>query len=300
MSADPDKRCGYAAIVGKPNVGKSTLLNRILGQPLSITAAKPQTTRHQILGVNTVDEGQIIFIDTPGMHADQKRAINRYMNRVARAVLADVDVVLWLIDAGAGLSKDDERVGEALRSSGRPVILVLNKIDRLTRKAALLDLAGKLTEAYKPDAVLMVSALKGDGVEDVEREVMRRLPFSRPFFDEDEITDRSERFLAAEFIREQVTRLTHQEVPYESTVEIESFERDGDLIRIGAVIWVERDGQKAILIGKQGAGLKRIGTRARTRLEELFGQKIFLRTWVKVKAGWSDDERSLRAFGYGD
>ncbi len=294
-----ETRCGYAAIVGRPNVGKSTLLNKILGQPISITAAKPQTTRHQILGIKTLDEGQLVLIDTPGIHGDERRAINRYMNRVARAVLADVDVVLWLVEA-TGLTKQDERIGESLKQAGPPVVIVLNKVDRLEQKAKLLSLAAMLQERFDPAALFMISALKGDGVEAVEQAVLERLPFSRPFFDEDEITDRSERFLAAEFVREQLTRLTHQEVPYQSTVEIESFERQDGLIRIGALIWVERDGQKAIVIGKGGENLKRIGSRARERLEELFGERVHLQTWVKVRQGWSDDERSLRAFGYSD
>lgn len=296
---DDSARCGYAALVGRPNVGKSTLMNRILGQPISITAPKPQTTRHQILGIHTVPEGQLVFIDTPGLHSSEKRAINRYMNRVARAVLADVDVVVWLLE-GTGLTAEDRRVGELLRQAGRPTIAVLNKVDRVREKARLLALAAEVQETFEPAALLMVSALKGDGVEAVTKEVLARLPFSRPFFDADEITDRSERFLAAEFIREQLTRQTHQEIPYESTVEIESFTREGALVRIAAVIWVERPGQKAIVIGKGGATLKRIGSRARERLEELLGTKVFLETWVKVRQGWSDDERSLRAFGYSD
>lgn len=292
-------RCGYAALVGRPNVGKSTLLNAILGQPISITAPKPQTTRHQILGIHTVPDGQLVLIDTPGLHADQKRAINQYMNRVARAVLADVDVVVWLIEA-SGLADDDRRIGEILRAAGPPLLVAINKIDRLTDKSRLLALASEVGTTFDPAEILMVSARKRDGIDRLVAAILARLPFSRPFYDEDEITDRSERFLAAEFIREQLTRVTHQEVPYESTVEIEAFDRGAELIRIRAVIWVEREGQKAIVIGKGGATLKRIGERARARLEELLGQRVYLESWVKVRAGWSDDERSLQAFGYRD
>lgn len=298
-NADAQGRCGYAAIVGRPNVGKSTLLNRVLGQKISITAPKPQTTRHQVLGIKTVPAGQMIFIDTPGIHQSTTRAINRYMNRVARAVLADVDVVLWLVEAGQ-LTDEDRALGSSLCGISPPLLCVVNKIDQLKDKRQLLPIAEGLRDAYNPTEILMVSATNGDGVPLLEERVMAQLPFSRPSFDAEQITDRSERFLAAEFIREQITRRTHQEVPYASTVEIESFETEDKLIRISAIIWVEREGQKAIVIGRKGQTLKQIGSEARRELEELLGSKVFLELWVKVKSDWSDSERALRSFGYSD
>lgn len=296
---ESDRRCGYAAIVGRPNVGKSTLLNRVLGQKISITAPKPQTTRHQVLGIKSVPEGQLVFIDTPGIHQRAPKAINRYMNRVARAVLMDVDVVVWLV-AADGVKDEDRALGELLREQRPPVLLVLNKIDRVRDKRTLLPLVEDLNRRYQPAETLLVSALDGDGVPALEAAVLQRLPFSRPLYDADRITDRSERFLAAEFVREQVTRCTHQEIPYATTVEVESFEDDGKLVHIGVVIWVERDGQKAIVIGRGGQTLREIGTRARRELETLLERKVFLETWVKVKQGWSDDEKALRSFGYSE
>ena len=294
-----DFRAGYAAIVGRPNVGKSTLLNRMLGQKISITAAKPQTTRHQILGIRTAPGGQIVFIDTPGVHRQTPRAMNRYLNRVARAVVADVDVILWLVEA-AQLTSDDRQLGTSLAAAGPPVLCVVNKIDRLKNKAQLLPFVQALDSEYHPAEILMISAEKGDGVDELEQRVLARLPRSEPIFDADEITNRSQRFLAAEFIREQVIHRTHQEIPYATTVEVERFEVADGLVRIGAVIWVEREGQKGIVIGRGGRTLKQIGTAAREQLETLLDSKVFLELWVKVREGWSDDERALQAFGYGD
>ncbi|MDX1569467.1 MAG: GTPase Era [Xanthomonadales bacterium] len=297
MESEQEHRCGYAAIVGRPNVGKSTLLNAILGQKVSITASKPQTTRHQILGIKSVEGGQLVFIDTPGIHQGTPKAINRYMNRVARAVLADADVVLWVVEA-ARLTEEDRALGESLKSVDAPVLCIINKIDRLRDKRELLPFLEQLNRDYRLAEVLPVCALESDGVDVVEAEVLERLPFSRPFYDADQITDRSERFLAAEFVREQITRCTHEEVPYATTVEVENYVHEEGLVRIGILIWVEREGQKAIIIGRKGETLRKIGSRARKALEALLGEKVFLQTWVKVKQGWSDDERALRAFGY--
>ncbi len=299
QDATVDTRCGYVAIVGRPNVGKSTLMNRLLGQKISITAHKPQTTRHQILGIQTTDRGQVIFIDTPGIHAATEKAINRYMNRVAMAVLQDVDAILWLVDARHS-TDEDRHIGEALKGSQIPLLLGLNKIDLVTDKADLLPRAQALQTQYAPTELLMISAHNGAGIKGLQERLEAQLPFSRPFYDEAQITDRSERFLAAEFVREQITRRLHKELPYASTVQIEAFEREPGLIRIGAVIWVERDGQKGIVIGKQGATLKAIGQSARRNLERLLESKVFLELWVKVKQGWSDDERALQSFGYQD
>lgn len=292
-----DYRCGYVALVGRPNVGKSTLMNRILGQKLSIVTAKPQTTRQRIAGIKTLPQGQVIYVDTPGIHLAARRALNRYMNRIARASFHDVDLVLFLIEAGRW-TKQDAHVVRSLESVSAPVMLVVNKIDLVTDKPRLLRF---LEEEVNPSLfsdVLLIAAKSGDGVGTLEDKVLQALPFSRPFYDEDQFTDRSERFLAAELIREQLMTRLHQELPYALTVEIEEFKRSKGLLSIGAIVWVERKGQKQIVIGKGGDVLKFVGSRARRALEELFEEKVFLRLWVKVSRDWSDDERALRQFGY--
>jgi len=295
--AQSDFRCGYVALVGRPNVGKSTLMNQLLGQKLSIVTAKPQTTRQQITGIKTTDQGQIVFLDTPGIHLAARKALNRYMNRIARAALNDVDVVLFLIEAGRW-TQQDEHVVRAMKDLTVPVILVVNKVDLVPDKQRLLAFLKEDVNTSRFDDVLMISAKKGDGVPDLESLVMRKLPFSRPFYDESQFTDRSERFLAGELIREQLMLRLHQELPYAMTVEIEEFKRTPELLRLGAIVWVERDSQKQIVIGKGGQVLKQVGSRARAALEELFEQKIFLRTWVKVSKDWSDNEKSLRELGF--
>ena len=294
---DNEYHCGYVALVGRPNVGKSTLLNRLIGQKLSIVTAKPQTTRQQIAGIKTTPSGQIVYLDTPGLHAAAGRALNRFMNRVAKASLRDIDVVLFLIEAGHWTRQDEYAAG-ALRELAVPVILVVNKIDRIADKQRLLAFLRDEVDTSRFGHVLLISAKTGDGVEDLERLVLQQLPFSRPFYDEDQFTDRSERFLAAELIREQLMLRLHKELPYALTVQIEEFKRDKQVLRIGAVIWVERESQKQIVIGKGGEVLKQIGTRARRELEELFEQKVFLRTWVKVSRDWSDNERMLQQLGF--
>jgi len=290
-------RCGYVALVGKPNVGKSTLMNRILGQKLSIVTAKPQTTRQRIAGIKTTGKGQIIYIDTPGIHLAAKRALNRYMNRIARASFQDVDLILFLIEAGRW-TRQDEHVARTLASVDVPVLLIVNKIDLVPNKPELLRFLGHEVKTDRFSDVLLVAAKSGDGVEDLEKRVLSALPFSRPFYDEDQFTDRSERFLAGELVREQLMLRLHQELPYALTVEIEEFKRLEGVLRIGAIVWVERNGQKQIVIGKGGDVLKFVGSRARRAMEELFGEKVFLRLWVKVSRDWSDNERALRQFGY--
>jgi GTP-binding protein Era len=292
-------RCGYVALVGRPNVGKSTLMNQMLGQKLSIVTAKPQTTRQRIAGIKTTEQGQVIYIDTPGIHLAARRALNRYMNRIAQASFQDVDLILFLVEAGRW-TKQDEHVARTLADVDVPVLLVVNKVDLVADKAKLLRFVGEEVGADRFRDVLMVAARNGDGVADLERTVLRSLPFSRPFYDEDQFTDRSERFLAGELIREQLMQRLHQELPYALTVEIEEFKRNGGMLRIGAIIWVEREGQKQIVIGKGGKVLKQVGTGARHELQELFGEKIFVRLWVKVSRDWSDSERALRQFGYED
>ena len=294
-----DYRFGYVSIIGRPNVGKSTLLNQILGQKVSIVTAKPQTTRQRLAGIKTTSEGQVVYVDTPGIHHTAKRALNRYMNRVAQASFRDVDLVLFLVEAG-NWSRQDEFVAKALASVDVPVMLVLNKIDLVPEKETLLKF---VDDHFRDDdyvSIMMVSAKKGSGVEELEQQVLTRLPFSRPFYDEDQFTDRSERFLAAEMIREQLTLRLHQELPYALTVQVEEFKRQGKLLTIGAIIWVERDSQKQITIGKNGIVLKQVGTKARFVLEELFGEKIFLRLWVKVSRDWSDSDKLIERFGYTD
>lgn len=291
--------CGYVAIVGRPNVGKSTLLNKLLGQKISITAHKPQTTRHRILGIKTDEHAQIIYVDTPGIHGNAKVALNRYMNRAATASINDVDVILFVVEASFW-TEQDEFVLKKLSTVEAPVILVLNKLDSLKEKEKLLPHLQMLADKMKFAQLIPVSARTGEGVVELESAVVALLPASDAFFPEDQITDRSERFLAAEFVREKLMRSLGEEVPYGLTVEIERFEARDKLTTIHAVIWVARPGHKGIVIGKGGSLLKRVGEQARKDMEQAFGCKVFLQLWVKVKEGWADDERALRSLGYTD
>ncbi len=294
-----DFRCGYVAIVGRPNVGKSTLLNHLLGQKLSITSRKPQTTRHRILGIVTREKTQAIYVDTPGIHAAEQKAINRYMNRAATSALRDVDLVLFVVD-GVKWVPDDELVLERLQSAKAPVVLVVNKVDNVDDKTVLLPHIEQLSQRMAFADVLPVSALKGHNLDRLHEVVASYLPFSPPFFDADQITDKSQRFLAAEMVREKIMRQLGEEIPYELTVDIDDFKKEGRLLRINATILVEREGQKKIVIGENGQRLKRIGTESRLDMEKLFGSKVMLTLWVKVKGGWSDDERALKNLGYRD
>ena len=296
---DQDYRFGYVAIIGRPNVGKSTFLNRILGQKVSIVTAKPQTTLQRLAVIKTTEQGQVVYVYTPGIHHSAKRALNRYMNRVAQASFRDVDLVRFLVEA-CKWTRQDDFVARALRSADVPVMLVLNKIDEVADKESLLGFVENEIKIDDYDSLMMISAKTGSGVDELENRVMEKLPFSRPFYDEDQFTDRSERFLAAEMIREQLTLRLHQELPYALTVQIEEFKRGKNLLTIGAIIWVERDSQKQITIGKKGIVLKQVGSKARAVLEELFGEKVFLRLWVKVSRDWSDSDRLIERFGYTD
>lgn len=291
-----DFRCGLVALVGRPNVGKSTLLNRILGQKISITSNKPQTTRHRILGIKTTSQAQVVYIDTPGLHRGGKRALNRALNRAASDAIADVDLAVFLIEAGRW-TDEDELVLRRLRQAGVPVLLAVNKIDRLEDRAQLLPELQALADRHDFAEILPLSAARGENLERLEQCVIERLPEGPPYFPEEQITDRSERFLAAELIREKLFRRLGQELPYGLTVQIEQFKEDDGLLRIHGLVWVERDSQKAIVIGKGGAMLKQIGREARLDMERLFGSKVFLQLWVKVKGGWADDERALRSLG---
>jgi GTP-binding protein Era len=292
-------RCGYVAIVGRPNVGKSTLLNHLLGQKISITSRKPQTTRNQVLGIKTEDDCQIIFVDTPGLHQAEARAINRYMNRAASSAIRDVDVIVMVVDRTAW-TDEDEWVLQRVRQAAVPTLLVVNKVDLLENKQVLLPHLQALAEKMPEATIVPLSALRGQNLDALEGEIRQRLPHATHFFPEDQITDRSQRFLAAEMVREKIMRQLGDELPYAVAVEIEEFRQEGAILNISALILVERDGQKRILIGERGSRLRSIGTDARRDMERLFDSKVMLRLWVKVKSGWSDDERALRSLGYDD
>lgn len=290
-------RCGYVAVVGRPNVGKSTLVNHILGQKLAITSRKPQTTRHNMLGIKTEGAVQAVYVDTPGLHKGGQTALNRFMNRSALTALKDIDVAVFVVDR-MRWTDEDEMVFERIQHLTCPLIIAVNKADRLEDKSQLLAhlewLASKLPNAQ----IVPVSALHGHNLDTLERLVAEYLPVSEHFFPEDQITDRSSRFLAAEMVREKIMRQLGAELPYQITVEIEEFKQEGHILHIHALILVERDGQKKIIIGDKGERIKRIGQEARKDMEILFDSKIMLNLWVKVKSGWSDDERALRSLGY--
>lgn len=291
--------CGYVALIGRPNVGKSTLMNHLLGQKLSITSRKPQTTRHRILGIKTTDAGQAIFMDTPGMHGDEKRVLNRFLNKTADSTLLGVDLVLWLLD-GLYWHEYDERIFKKLEQAGLPVILVVNKVDKIKDKQAILAFFAEAQKKYPFEQIVPVSALKNNNLDVLEQHIMALLPEADPIYPEDQITDRPERFFAAEIVREKLTRRLGDELPYALTVDIERFEEHPELSKIYANIWVERSSQKSIVIGKQGEMLKKIGTEARIDIEKLLGHKVYLQLWVKVKKGWSDNERALQSLGFLD
>ena len=293
-------RCGLVAIVGRPNVGKSTLLNRLLGQKVSITSRKPQTTRHRILGIDTEENCQAIYVDTPGLHQEEKRVINRFMNRAASSSLAEVGLVLMVVE-GTRWTADDEMVLEKVKNSGLPVYLIVNKVDKVEDKEALMQQLRVLSEKHSFEHIVPVSAKQGKMVDDLRTLVMDSLPESDFYYPDDYITDRSSRFMAAEIIREKLMRFTGDELPYSTTVEIEQFKMtENGVYRISGLILVERETQKRMVIGKKGQHLKTIGEQARKDMENLFDTKVFLELWVKVKQGWADDERALRSLGYGD
>lgn len=293
------QQCGYVAIVGRPNVGKSTLLNHILGQKLSITSRKPQTTRHNLLGILTEPNLQMIFVDTPGIHTNQERAINRVMNRSAASVISDVDVVIFVVDRNQW-SEADEYVAKCLSNTSVPVIVVVNKIDMIEDKETLLPHLQFLSKQVNAHDLVPLSALRKTNLEPLLERLKTLMPENPPLFAEDQITDRSERFLCSEIIREKITRQLGAEVPYQVTVEIENFRAEGKITHIDALILVERDGQKKIIIGNGGERIKSIGQKSRVDIENLLACKVMLKTWVKVRSGWSDDERALRSLGYMD
>lgn len=290
-------RCGYVALVGRPNVGKSTLLNRILGQKISITSRRPQTTRHRVLGIKTDRDAQLIYVDTPGIHDYSGRAMNRHMNRTASSVLADVDVVVFMVD-GFKWTRDDELVLSKLEAVDCPVILAINKIDLLANRDELLPRLQALGDKRAFEQLVPISATKGDNIQVLEEAIEQLLPEAPAMFPEDQITDRPVRFLAAELVREKLFRKLGRELPYGLTVEIESFRTETSVTHIHALIWVERKSQKNIVIGRQGRVLKEVGTEARKDIEALIDARVNLKLWVKIKEGWADDERALHSLGY--
>ncbi|HEX7128798.1 MAG TPA: GTPase Era [Rhodanobacteraceae bacterium] len=298
MPPEDTSHCGLVAIVGRPNVGKSTLLNALIGERLSIVTQRPHTTRHRILGVATRPQGQILYLDTPGMHRQAKRAMNRSLNRAVHAAVAEADLAVQVVEAGRW-DAEDQGVYAALAEREMPRLLALNKLDRVRDKSTLLPFVEQVCAQHAFDEVFWLSAQRNEGIADLEKGILQRLPVREPVFDADTFTDRSERFLCAELIREQLMRQLGEELPYATTVEIESFtDREDGLAEITAVIWVEREGQKAIVIGKGGERLKKIGSAARRGIEKLLDRRAFLRLWVKVREGWSDDEAALQRFGY--
>lgn len=291
--------CGFVALIGRPNVGKSTLMNHLLKQKISITSRKPQTTRHRILGINTTDAGQAIYMDTPGMHNSEKRALNRYLNRTADTTLLGVDLIVWLID-GLSWHEYDEAIFKKLEQAGLPVILAVNKVDKVVDKEAILTFFNEAQHRFPFKHLVPISALKSTNLDQLESLIMELLPERDLIYPEDQVTDRSERFLAAEIVREKLTRRLGDELPYALTVEIERYEEKTYITKIYAIIWVERLTQKNIVIGKDGDMLKKVGTDARLDIEKLIGKKVYLQLWVKVKKGWSDSERALQSLGFND
>jgi len=295
--SESNSRCGYVAIVGRPNVGKSTLLNHMLGQKISITSRKPQTTRHRVQGIKTEGQTQIVFVDTPGLHKAEAKAINRCMNQAATSAIRDVDLVVFLVDRLVW-TEEDEWVARRLEKLHCPMILAINKVDKIAEKETLLPHLQSLGERFAQAEMIPLSALRNQNLDRLEEQIVQRLPRGEHLFPEDQVTDRSMRFMASEMVREKITRQLGDELPYQMAVEIEQFKDDGKTLHIAALILVEREGQKRILIGEGGERIKQIGQQARLDMERGFEQKVMLRLWVKVNSGWSDDTRALRSLGY--
>lgn len=291
--------CGYIALAGRPNVGKSTLMNRILSQKISITSRKPQTTRHSILGLRTIDNVQFIYVDTPGIHLHSKKTLNSMMNKTALSVLRDVDVIAFIVD-GTFWKEDDEYVLQKIQQANVPCILVVNKIDKINDKQLLLPWIDKISKRYAFRAVIPLSARTGSQVDKFQEILREFLPVGPFLFPEDQTTDRSTRFICAELLREKIFRLSGQELPYSTNIEIESFKEEEKLVRIHMLIMVDKANHKQMIIGEKGAKLKEIATLARLDMESLLGKKVFLQCWCKVKSGWSDNERLLKQMGYGN
>lgn len=300
MSSNSEQHSGFVAIVGRPNVGKSTLLNQLLQQKISITSRKAQTTRHRILGIDTEGDFQTVYVDTPGLHKEEKRAINRLMNRAASSSIGDVDVVLFVVE-GTHWNEDDDMVLNKLIQAKRPVILVINKIDQVKDKGQLLPHIEKLSQKLKFGHVIPLSARSSQHMPELKKLVREYIRPGTHYFPEDYVTDRSVRFMVAEIVREKLMRYTGDELPYSTTVEVEKYEQQKNgTVLIHALILVERDGQKRMVIGAKGSKLKTVGSEARKDIENMLQAKVNLQLWVKVKSGWADDERALRSLGYGE
>jgi GTP-binding protein Era len=290
-------KSGYVALIGKPNTGKSTLMNTLIGEKISITAHRPQTTRHQILGIKTTQSYQCIFVDTPGIHDNNQKLIHRYMNRAATSILSDVDLVCVLIEVKY-FNKDDVEILKRVEDLDN-VVIVLNKIDQIS-KPDCLPIIRKIAERAPGREIVPVSALEKENLDRLEALIISRLPEGVPQFPDDQLTDKPMRFMVAEIIREKLFRLLKQELPYSITVIVDHYREESDLVRISATIWVERKSQKGIVIGKNGSLLKNIGSQAREDIQRLVGNKVYLQLWVKIREDWADDEKSLAAFGYSD
>lgn len=288
---------GMVAVIGRPNVGKSTLVNALVGTDVSIVSARPQTTRHRILGIATDARGQLVLVDTPGLHRARGNAMSRYLNRAARGAVAEVHAAALVVAAGRW-NDEDSLAYAALSEAGLPVVLVINKVDQTRDKSTLLPFIAANTAERTFAAVHPVSALKRTGLDALRADLLALMPESEPLFAEDQITDRSERFLAGELVREQLMRRLGDEVPYAATTEVERFQEDGDMLRIAVVIWLERENHKPIVIGRSGERIKAIAAQARMAMERLFGRRVFLEVWCKVREGWADDEAALQRFGY--
>lgn len=299
MSESQPSLCGCIAIVGRPNVGKSTLLNHLIRQKISITSRKPQTTRFNVTGVKTEGCAQMVFVDTPGMHKKESKAINRFMNRAANSVLSGVDLIIFVVDR-AVWTEEDEMVVQRISTRCADTLVVVNKMDRIEDKAVLPAHLLRLQASLNPAAIIPISALKNQNLDVLENEIVKRLPHGEHLFPEDQVTDKSARFLAAELIREKIMRQLGAELPYQVAVEIEEFREEGKIVHISGLILVEREGQKRILIGEKGGRLKSIGQSARQDIEVMLDTRVMLRLWVKVRSGWSDDERALKSLGYAD
>lgn len=289
--------CGYIALVGRPNVGKSTLLNQIVQQKLSITSKKPQTTRHSILGILSQGDHQFVYVDTPGIHQGSKKAMNKMMNKTAITVLRDVDVIAFVVD-GTHWQEEDEYVLSLIKKSDIPCVLVMNKVDKIADKAQLLPWMEEMYQRHAFEAIIPLSAKTGIQVDELQAKLIGYLPEGPHLFPDDQLTDRPTKFLCAELLREKIFRFCGQELPYSITVDIESFKDEGALVRIHALILVDKDNHKAMVIGDKGQKLKEMATSARLDMEKLLGKKVFLQCWCKVKSGWSDDERVLKQLGY--
>ncbi|MBL1140910.1 MAG: GTPase Era [Proteobacteria bacterium] len=293
-------RTGYVSIIGRPNVGKSTLLNHLIEQKLSIVSRKPQTTRWNLLGIKTTSDSQIIFIDTPGLQKEPKLALNQHMNREVSNTLGHIDIILFVVEALKWNDLDENVINLLKQTSGAEIFLLLNKVDKVANKNDLLAFIETVSKEIDFKEVIPVSAIKGDGIERLESLIIKRLPLTPALFPEDQLTDRSERFFAAEFIREKLMTRLSDELPYHLSITIDEFKEKNNVLHIHACIWVERKGQKSIVIGKEGSVLKAVGKEARQDLETMFEKKVNLKTWVKVKKKWTDSEQALKQFGYYD